>query len=70
MNTLDWIIIAVIAISAIAAYYMGFLYTTFKMLSTVFAVYLSYIGYKPINSILRKTICAGSITILFIQNMK
>ncbi len=55
MNTLDWIIIAVIAISAIAAFYKGFLYTTFKMLSTVFAIYLSYIGYKPINSILRKT---------------
>lgn len=55
MNTLDWIIIAVIAISAITAYYMGFLYTTFKMLSTVFAAYLAYIGYKPINSILRKT---------------
>lgn len=55
MNTLDWIIIAVIAISAIAAYYRGFLYTTFKMLSMVIAVYLAYMGYKPINSILRGT---------------
>lgn len=55
MNTLDWMIIAVIAISAIAAYYKGFLYTTFKMLSTIIAIYIAYIGYKPINSILRKT---------------
>lgn len=55
MNLLDWIIIAVIAISAITAYYKGFLHTIFEMLSTVFSIYLSYIGYKPINSMLRKT---------------
>ena len=55
MNALDWIIIAVIALSAITAYFRGFLYTTFKTLSTIIAIYVSYLGYKPINSILRKT---------------
>ena len=56
MNALDWIIIAAIGVSAIAAYFRGFLYTTFKMLSSVIAIYLSYIGYKPINSMLRRTV--------------
>lgn len=55
MNILDLMIIAVIGISAIAAYYRGFLYTIFKTLSTIVSIYLSYIGYKPINSMLRKT---------------
>lgn len=56
MNTLDLIIIAAIALSAIAAYYKGFLYTTFQTLSTIIAIYLSYRWYQPINSILRKTV--------------
>lgn len=55
MNTLDWIIIAIIVISSIRAYYKGFLYTMFQTISTVAAIFLSYAGYKPINSILRKT---------------
>lgn len=68
MNTLDWIIIAVIAISAIAAYYRGFLYTTFKMLSTVIAIYLSYRGYRPINSILRQTFLYGWLQKVALSN--
>lgn len=55
MNLLDGIIIAVIALSAITAYYRGFLYTTFKVLSTIIAIYLSNIWHQPINSILSKT---------------
>ena len=55
MNLLDGIIIAVIALSAITAYYRGFLYTTFKVLSTIIAIYLSSIWHQPINSILSKT---------------
>lgn len=55
MNTLDWVIIAVIALSAITAFKKGFLYTVFQMLSTVIAIYLASVGYKPINSMLRKT---------------
>lgn len=68
MNALDWSVIAVIAISAIAAYYRGFLYTMFKMLSTVAAIYLAYIGYKPINSILRKTFLYDGLQKIAISN--
>ncbi len=68
MNTLDWSVIAVIAISAIAAYYKGFLYTMFKMLSTVATIYLAYIGYRPINSILRKTFLYDALQKVAISN--
>ncbi|HHX62665.1 MAG TPA: CvpA family protein [Epulopiscium sp.] len=70
MNTLDWIIIAVIGISAITAYYRGFLYTTFRMLSTIIAIYLSYIGYRPINSMLRKTFLYDGLQKVAISNVK
>lgn len=55
MNTLDWLIIAVIVLSTITAYRKGFLYTIFQTLSTVIAIFVASAGYKPINSMLRKT---------------
>lgn len=69
MNTLDWIIIAVIAISAIAAYLRGFLYTIFQMLSTIVAIYLSYRWYQSINSILRKTVLYNWLQQVAISNV-
>lgn len=69
MNTLDWIIIAVIAISAIAAYYRGFLYTTFKMFAAMISIYLSYRWYKPINSMLRKTFLYNWLQKVAINNV-
>lgn len=69
MNTLDWIVIAIIAISAIIAYYKGFLYTVFQTISTMLALYLSYMGYKPLNSMLRKTFLYDWLQKLAISNV-
>lgn len=55
MNILDWIVIAIIVFNGVRAYYKGFLYTGFQALSTIIALVLSYMIYKPINVILRKT---------------
>ncbi len=71
MNILDWIAIAMIVISGIRAYYRGFLYTGFQTVSTMIAIFLSYVIYKPINIILRQTfiynwlqkVATGQITI-------
>lgn len=59
MNILDLIVIAIIVSSGIRAYYRGFLYTTFQTLSTIVSLVLSYMIYKPINVILRKTFLYG-----------
>jgi len=59
MNILDLIVIAIIVISGVRAYYRGFLCTVFQTLSTIIALVLSYMIYKPINVILRKTFLYG-----------
>ena len=61
MNILDLIVIAVILYNGIRAYYKGFLYTAFQTVSTIVALVLSYVLYKPINLILRKTFLYGSL---------
>lgn len=59
MNILDWIVIAIIVFNGVRAYYKGFLYTGFQTLSTLAALVLSYMIYKPVNVILRKTFVYG-----------
>lgn len=69
MNTIDLIIIAVIIISGVTAYYKGFLYTIFKTLSTLLSLYLSYKWYQPINTILKGTPLYGWLQKLAISNV-
>ena len=59
MNILDGVVIGIIVFSGVRAYYKGFLYTGFQTLSTLIALVLSYVVYKPINVILRKTFIYG-----------
>lgn len=69
MNLLDGIIMAVIAISTITAYYKGFLYTAYRLISTVMSIYLSNLWYRPIKDILGKTFLYGSLQQLAMRNV-
>ncbi|NLI89444.1 MAG: CvpA family protein [Epulopiscium sp.] len=69
MNKIDLIIIAVIIISGVTAYFKGFLYTIFKTLSTLLSLYLSYRWYQPINNILKGTPLYGWLQKLAISNV-
>lgn len=70
MNELDGVIIGLIFISAIVAYYKGFLYTMFQTLSTAVALYLSYRWYKPIKGILRGTFLNTWLQKLALSNVE
>lgn len=69
MNVLDWMIIVMIVLSAIIAYYKGFLRTMFQFLSTIISIYLSYKWYQPINTILRQTFLYSWLQKLAVKNV-